>query len=1249
MATFPILESPNTITPAAAASVAVTPGASAWAFGAYAQIIAAAASDLLITGLALDPAPETTLVEAYEIQIAIGGAGVEVPIATIPSSHGNGQQSAKVNLVFPFPIEIAAGARVTARARRQGGGTAAYGVALLTVPSTYTGRLYPTSAPIKAIPTGAILSVPSSGVTWTSGAITELSAALPTDAVIFMIMAAPTLLAWAAAWELDILIGPAASETLLTTIRESQGFACLADPAWHPLPAPMFVAAGTRLSLRLRISAPSSVDVIAAVCYYEAPGGEAPAHQRATLPAIVIPPAADPISVTSGASETWGDWVEVLPAASQSLAVVDVVSHGFDIDAHVQVGIGPEGEEAPIATLYEGGQNANFTQTWIPLPLAIARIPAGARVSLRRRNNDVASAKLLSLIAIPSAGIGAGRKTTAASNVLPDDVTTAMGVDTGLALVGSGAAWTNGAWTEFTATGLEEDSHAYGLGVSAIATQYEIDLGIGPAGSEVIAYTWRNVGDGAGRTVLLSDALIPIATGTRVALRVRSATGGSMSAAILYYGAELPIGQVVIGGVDYTRRIEAADFELVLNRQSTADISLGDEEIPARFSDVLLYDRLGLTPIFGGIVWSRDIDGMTPSNPANRGDIHCVDYSVYFDDASVTLSYAAPVALEDVITDMVDQILGQYGLFYTPVATGFMLDPFAWVDVIVSDAFRQIADKLGVAFRTDPLAEILVIVPLAETAPIAISDADPHAADVKWTDGAKRPANTVILKCGPSGPGVMSQQWIADGIETSWVTDLPAIDPPPILVEIDDGVTPYLATVVPTGTPGGMFVWDRDTHTLSLGTDPVPSAGTKITLGPTVNFNSPFTYYTVQFPFVVKVTTGATPPITYRESRPDLIQYGPALEVANGILARESVERKDLEVLTDDDGCFPGQALDVNITSRGGIVATFLIGTVRGHIVNADHWEYTLSAQQAERYQGSYVEDWKALTSGGSGSASAAEVTAPISPPLPAGVIQSDGSVDFTADQSMGGNKLTDVDDPTSAQDAATKAYVDAAAPSGVILADGSVDFTGDQSMGGFALTDLEDPTNAQDAATKAYADSVVGGGGALTQIAQIVTSGSQATVDFTSIPGGYSALIVEFFARDTQGGTNSNVMRVRLNNDATSGNYTAASYVGFQNTGGISGTVAASASGVFCAGLPQDGNTAGITNAYRLHLTGYADATFHKRILSIGCYEDGTTNLTQLTHSARWQSAAAINRITFLTDGTAFKDGSTFTLYGVS
>jgi hypothetical protein len=95
----------------------------------------------------------------------------------------------------------------------------------------------------------------------------------------------------------------------------------------------------------------------------------------------------------------------------------------------------------------------------------------------------------------------------------------------------------------------------------------------------------------------------------------------------------------------------------------------------------------------------------------------------------------------------------------------------------------------------------------------------------------------------------------------------------------------------------------------------------------------------------------------------------------------------------------------------------------------------------------------------------------------PVAVVKTDGSQAFTANQPLGGHKLTGLGAPTSAGDAATKAYVDAATPtlpSGLILDDGTVPFAADQSMGGFALTDVADPVNPQDAATMAYVDGLL-------------------------------------------------------------------------------------------------------------------------------------------------------------------------------
>jgi hypothetical protein len=754
---------------------------------------------------------------------------------------------------------------------------------------------------------------------------------------------------------------------------------------------------------------------------------------------------------------------------------------------------------------------------------------------------------------------------------------------------------------------------------------------------------------------------------------------------------------VPITGIRYTvdeeespGELRQADFELGLNQRSTAHLVFGHGYIPDRGAEIVLYARDGVTPVFGGIVLTRNVHGIEPHELANNTDVECVDFSVYFDDASVTLSYTEPVAVEDVIADVVDQVLGDYGLTYTPVATGLTMQPFSWVDVVVTTAFKQISDKTGMVFRTTPTKAIDVFRPgvpyfsgteeeffiqqaeyyrwvpegdarlqsffssgtltdyaaivegaflsvidgmsadehaslvtasdalmwgpeqgfsgsetqwflqqleferfvpegdprrpvewplspsalllysnyytlniapglttiigdmavdekaaldagyaLAQDAgfvgteeqfflqqaeyarwmpegdarlltffyaptlsaydvlmgtvdddlatlldsletgdraavaaayarssdavsdrftgsleqlliqqaeyyrylqegdgrllaffsgatfaayeaakasitadltaliaglpgdelaafnigyaaslagrraPIAISDANINTFDLNWTDGDRLTANTVELFCGPSGPGQMRQQWIADGIESSWVTDLPAIDPPPILVEIDDGVTPYLATVVPLGAGGGQFEWDRETHTLSLGTDPLPAAGTIITLGSTENFDSPFTFYTVQFPFKVRVTTGELPPITYRESRPDCVEYAAGVELANGILDRESAPRRNLDVLTDVDGFLPGQSVTVNTTARGGLSAEFLVASVSAHLQNAEVWDYTIGTQEASTYRGSYVDEWKALTQGGGAAGSDATPVAPVTPPPP--------------------------------------------------------------------------------------------------------------------------------------------------------------------------------------------------------------------------------------------------------------------------
>jgi len=86
------------------------------------------------------------------------------------------------------------------------------------------------------------------------------------------------------------------------------------------------------------------------------------------------------------------------------------------------------------------------------------------------------------------------------------------------------------------------------------------------------------------------------------------------------------------------------------------------------------------------------------------------------------------------------------------------------------------------------------------------------------------------------------------------------------------------------------------------------------------------------------------------------------------------------------------------------------------------------------------------------------------------------GNQYYTAFRSDGQLQLPSVT-PTLGTVAVNKDYVDSKV-TGFVAADGSVPLTADWDVGANKITNLTDPTAAQEAATKAYVDSAVGGGG---------------------------------------------------------------------------------------------------------------------------------------------------------------------------
>lgn len=189
-------------------------------------------------------------------------------------------------------------------------------------------------------------------------------------------------------------------------------------------------------------------------------------------------------------------------------------------------------------------------------------------------------------------------------------------------------------------------------------------------------------------------------------------------------------------------------------------------------------------------------------------------------------------------------------------------------------------------------------------------------------------------------------------------------------------------------------------------------------------------------------------------------------------------------------------------------------------------------------------------------------------------------------------------------------------------------------------------PTGATGATGSAGAS-----GGDFIKISKVVTSGSQATITFSSIPGSYTNLMLVLSGRDTATGSGNLGVRLQMNGDTTAGNYTQEIFHEELNTSNSGGNNAAASTGFFAGRIPGSLNNANAVGQTTIILADYAGTTFFKTMTAVygTFFANNAVPLAAGNDFGVWKSTSAITSLVLTAAGTAFVNGTTATLYGMA
>jgi len=175
---------------------------------------------------------------------------------------------------------------------------------------------------------------------------------------------------------------------------------------------------------------------------------------------------------------------------------------------------------------------------------------------------------------------------------------------------------------------------------------------------------------------------------------------------------------------------------------------------------------------------------------------------------------------------------------------------------------------------------------------------------------------------------------------------------------------------------------------------------------------------------------------------------------------------------------------------------------------------------------------------------------------------------------------------------------------------------------------------------------------GSMLRISRTVLGGTTATVDFTSIPQGFSDLRITVLARSTVAGTNDAIL-MRLGSSGTLNTGSNYDWVGLYGSAAAAsytteGAVAATSATVgYAVGSTGPSNEVG---KIVIEIPSYAATTFNKGWTAHAAYRTSTTTASTFveTFGGDLRATTAVDTIRLLLGSGSFAAGSAFELWGV-